>query len=86
MILFIKTEPNIYVPVQPVYVVADDEATGSFVIALDEAFRFMADPAHLTGDQRRYALRIARQRLHQPVFRRQVMTATSGGWPASATG
>lgn len=77
LILLIKTEPNVYVPIQPVYVVADDEAAGSFVIALDEAFRFMPDPAHLTGDQRRYALRIAKQRLHQPVFRRQVIRAYS---------
>lgn len=75
LILFMKTEPNVYVPVLPVYVVADDEAAQSFVVALDEAFRFIPDPAHLTTDQRRYALRIAKQRLHQPVFRGQVIRA-----------
>jgi putative restriction endonuclease len=75
LLMFVKPEPGIYVPVQPVYVVADDEASGTFVIALDEAFRYLPDPAHLTGDQRRYALRLARQRLHQPVFRGQVIRA-----------
>ena len=77
LILFMKTEPNVYVPIQPVYVVADDETAGSFLVALDEAFRFIADPVHLTVDQRRYALRIAKQRLHQPVFRGQVIRAYS---------
>jgi putative restriction endonuclease len=70
LILFMKTEPNVYVPVLP-----DDEENQAFVVALDEAFRFIPDPAHLTTDQRRYALRIAKQRLHQPIFRRQVVSA-----------
>lgn len=75
LILFIKTEPNVLVPVQPVYVVADDESTRTFVIALDEDFRDVADPTSLTEDQRRYAVRTARQRLHQPVFRGRVIRA-----------
>ncbi|WP_298805166.1 HNH endonuclease [uncultured Pseudokineococcus sp.] len=75
LILFIKTEPNVLVPVQPVYVVADDESTQTFVIALDEDFRDIEDPTSLTEEQRRYAVRTARQRLHQPVFRGRVIRA-----------
>lgn len=75
LILFLKTEPNVYVPVQPVYVVGEDRPGRSFVVALDEAFRFVHDPVHLSEDERRYALRIARQRLHQAVFRGRVIRA-----------
>lgn len=75
LLLFIKPEPGVYVPVQPVYVVADDQDSATFVIALDEAFRYLPDPVHLDEDQRRYALRLARQRLHQPVFRGRVIKA-----------
>ena len=75
LLLLVKPEPNVYVPVAPVYVVADDEAAREFVVALDEAFRYLPDPAHLPADQRRYALRLARTRLHQPVFRGWVVRA-----------
>lgn len=75
LLLLVKPEANVYVPVAPVYVVADDEAVGEFVVALDEAFRYLPDPAHLPADQRRYALRLARTRLHQPVFRGRVVRA-----------
>jgi len=75
LILFLKPEKNIYIPVHPVYVVADDEAAASFTIALDESFLFMRDVAHPTEDQRRYAVRLTEQRLHQPYFRGQVIRA-----------
>ncbi|WP_200936823.1 HNH endonuclease [Leifsonia sp. Root112D2] len=67
--------PGIFVPIYPVYVVADDIAHRSFAIALDESMRFFGDPLHMVGDQRRYAERTALQRLHQPVFRARVMHA-----------
>lgn len=75
LLLLVKPEAGIYFPVAPVYVVADDEAAHEFVIAFDEAFRYLPDPAHLPDDQRRYALRLARTRLHQPVFRGRVVRA-----------
>ena len=64
-----------YVPVMPVYVVADDPANKRFILALDESLRFMADPTHLTDDERRYAERVVQQRVHQPEFRARVLTA-----------
>ena len=59
----------------PVYIVADDTAARTFLVALDESMRFFGDPLQMTGDQRRYAERIVRERLHQPVFRARVMHA-----------
>jgi putative restriction endonuclease len=75
MILFRKEVPNIYTPVAPVYVVDDYPEDRTFLIALDESFTFVADPGHLTVPQKQYALRLAKQRLHQPIFRTRVLLA-----------
>ncbi len=75
LILFRKEQPNIYTPVMPVYVVDDRPDQRSFTIALDESFTFVSDVRHLSDAQRRYARRLARQRLHQPAFRTRVLVA-----------
>lgn len=75
MILFRKEVKNIYTPVFPVYVVDDEPENRQFLIALDEAFRFIPDVQHLSAPQREYALRLAKQRLHQPAFRTRVLVA-----------
>lgn len=75
LILLRKIAAGVYVPIFPVYVVADDRERRQFVIALDESLRFLSDPLHLTEDQRRYAERVVRQRLHQPEFRGRVIRA-----------
>ena len=75
LILLRKIAPGVYVPVFPVYVVDDDRAARQFTIALDESLRFMPRPAEWTPDQRRYAERVVRQRLHQPEFRGRVIRA-----------
>lgn len=75
LILFRKEVANIYTPVAPVYVVDDEPENRQFLIALDEAFRFIPDPRHLTTPQREYAVRLAKQRLHQPAFRTRVLGA-----------
>lgn len=75
LILFRKEIPNYYTPVMPVYVVDDYPEERSFIIALDEAFRYMGDVRHLAEPQREYARRLAKQRLHQPAFRTRVLLA-----------
>lgn len=75
LILFRKEVANYYTPVMPVYVVDDVVEEGAFLIALDEAFRFMGDVRHLAEPQREYARRLAKQRLHQPAFRTRVLLA-----------
>jgi putative restriction endonuclease len=77
LILLRKIATGVYVPVFPVYVVDDDPAAGQFTVALDESLRFMPKPADWTEDQRRYAERVVRQRLHQPEFRGRVIRAYS---------
>ena len=75
LILFRKEVANYYTPVLPVYVVADHPEERTFIIAMDEAFRFMGDVRDLAEPQRAYARRLARQRLHQPAFRTRVLLA-----------
>lgn len=75
LILFRKEVPNVYTPVMPVYVVDDEPENRQFLIALDESFTFFPDVRHLTAPQRQYALRLAKQRLHQPAFRTRVLIA-----------
>lgn len=75
LILFRKEMPNYYTPVMPVYVVDDEPENRAFIIALDEAFRFMGDIRTLDEPQREYARRLAKQRLHQPAFRTRVLLA-----------
>ncbi|GAB7190843.1 HNH endonuclease [Kineococcus sp. NUM-3379] len=77
LILLRKIAAGVFVPVFPVYVIEDDTAARQFVIALDESLRFLRDPLHPTPDERRYAERITKQRLHQPEFRGRVIRAYS---------
>lgn len=75
LILLRKIATKVYVPVLPVYVVYDDSVNRQFIVALDESLRLLGDPLHPTDDQRRYANRVARARLHQPEFRAKVIRA-----------
>lgn len=75
LILLRKIADGVYVPVFPVYVVDDDPAGRRFTVALDESLRFLPKPSEWTDDQRRYAERVVRQRLHQPEFRGRVIRA-----------
>lgn len=74
LILLRGIAPGVFVPVFPVYVVADDPV-GRFVeIAVDESLRFLTreQPDDAT---RAYAERLTKMRLHQPVFRARVLAA-----------
>lgn len=75
IILLRKIEPNIFVPVFPVYVAADDLTSRRFFLALDESLRIVTDPLHLKPIEREYAERALKQRLHQPEFRGRILLA-----------
>lgn len=74
IILLRKIETAVYVPVFPTYVIADDQVNRQVVLAVDEQLRSLA-PQGESVLQRRYAERIARQRLHQAEFRGRVLRA-----------
>lgn len=75
IIMLRKISAGRFVPVMPVYVVADQPEHHRFILALDESLRFLPNPAHLTDDQRRYADQVVNRRLHQPEFRAKVIGA-----------
>jgi len=75
VVMLRKVAGGKFVPVMPVYVVKEEPERRRFLLALDESLRFLPDPSHLTEDQRRYAERVVRQRMHQPEFRSRVLGA-----------
>ena len=75
LILLRKIAKGQYLPVFPVYAVVDDRPNRQFLVALDESLKLFGDVRHLSPDQRRYAERISRTRLHQPEFRGRVLLA-----------
>ena len=75
LILLRKITGGVYVPIFPVYVVADDTVRRQFVIAVDESLKILADPAAMSEVEKRYAEQITRRRLHQAMFRGMVVRA-----------
>jgi putative restriction endonuclease len=75
IILLRTIRAGVFVPVFPVYVVADDLDNRRFILALDESLRFVGDPLHLNPIEREYAVRAIKQRLHQPEFRGRILLA-----------
>jgi putative restriction endonuclease len=75
LIFLHKLKANLFVPIFPVFVIADDPAARHFLIALDESLRFIESPQNLSEQVKRYAEQVTRRRLHQPVFRASVIRA-----------
>jgi putative restriction endonuclease len=73
LILLKGIAPAVFVPVFPVYIARDVPEERYVEVALDESLRFLSDSESL--DQRAYAIRLTRQRLHQPEFRARVLLA-----------
>jgi putative restriction endonuclease len=75
IILLRKLKTAVFVPIFPVYVVADDIENRRFILALDESLRFVSDPLRLKPGEREYAARVVKLRLHQPEFRGRILMA-----------
>ena len=75
LIWFIGVASGLYLARYPIYLVAEEP--GQFVVALDQAQRHLVagSGTELDADDRSYAERITRQRLHQPLFRARVLQA-----------
>lgn len=72
LIWFVGVDSGLYEAVRPVWLVDEEPAACRFVVAVDAAQRALdlEDEA-----ERRYALSLTRQRVHQAVFRAQVIAA-----------
>lgn len=75
LVYFLGVRPSYFVAFYPVYIVHDDPATRVVSLALDESLRYFDDPLNLKEYERRYAERVVKTRLHQPMFRARVLRA-----------
>lgn len=76
LVWFVGVGTGVYHVQYPVYVVADDPGALRVTLAIDEAQRWIAPAdAGADADRRRYVQRLNKLRLHQPVFRAQVLGA-----------
>jgi len=73
LILLIGIKPGVFVPFCPVYIARDVPDERYVEVAVDESLRYLPETDDV--DQRAYAQRLTRQRLHQPVFRARVLRA-----------
>lgn len=78
IIWFVGVQPGLYEPIYPVWVVGDDPAGLEFALAVDESQRSVTPGASVDADTRRWVERRTKQRLHQRVFRSQVLLAYDG--------
>lgn len=75
IILLRKIGEKAFLPLFPVYVIADNIDEHHFLLGLDESLRSLSDPSNPSLTERRYIARLTKQRLHQPEFRAKVLLA-----------
>lgn len=78
LIWFVGVAPGLYEPIYPVWVVGDDPRNLEFALALDDGQRFVTPGQVVDENSRRYVERMTKARLHQRVFRSQVLLAYEG--------
>ena len=77
IVYFIGTAPGRYLAVEPAYIVDWDAKTLKAHVAFGMPDQTMPKPPQ-SAPERRYALRMVKQRLHQDSFREAVISAYSG--------
>jgi putative restriction endonuclease len=78
VIWFQRVAPGTYVPIYPVWLVAEESSARQFVVALDEHQLWNWEGwgvSQVAETPAKYGIRIVNQRLHQPVFRARVILA-----------
>jgi putative restriction endonuclease len=76
LVWFVGTGEGVYTAVYPVFVGGSDDARLEFTILVDAEQRAVASDERMDAvTKRRYVEVLTRQRLHQPIFRGQVLRA-----------
>jgi putative restriction endonuclease len=70
-----KLRNAVFVPLAPVYLVAAEPRLHQYVVAIGDDLRVAARDGMHSPLERRWALHLARRRLHQPMFRARVIWA-----------
>lgn len=72
---FVGIAPGLYDPIYPVWISGDDPSRLEFTLALDAGQRLARPGEGVDADTREYLTRLTKQRLHQRVFRSQILVA-----------
>ncbi len=72
-----KLRDAVFVPLAPVYLVGAEPDLRQYAVAVGEDLRWMAENHNPSPLERKYIEVLARQRVHQPMFRALVITAYS---------
>jgi putative restriction endonuclease len=75
LIWFVGVASGLYEPIYPVYVIGEERGALQFALAVDEGQRFITPGSEMDEVTRRYVERVTKARLHQRVFRMQVLLA-----------
>lgn len=75
LIWFVAVAQGVYLAEYPVYVVADEPENLRVALAIGDQQRWLGVPGPDEVDRRRTVQRLTKLRLHQPVFRAQVLGA-----------
>jgi putative restriction endonuclease len=75
LIWFFGIASGLYLPRYPVWLVANEPVQLQFAVALDDTQLLAPTDPAAGPERRRYAERLTRVRLHQPVFRARVLQA-----------
>lgn len=78
IVYFKGVRAGFYVPFYPIVITDNDPVERVVRFPLEQGLAFLGDPLKYTDEQRRYAETIVRTRLHQPIFRAQVLHAYAG--------
>ena len=81
LIWFQGVAAGVYVPIYPVWLVAEERSEHQFVVALDERQLQSWErdsPTTVAELALRYGQRLVKERMHQPVFRARVLVAYQG--------
>jgi putative restriction endonuclease len=74
LVYFLGVRPAVYDAVYPVYVIAENPTMMEFTLGFNRG-EVGLDLSSLSAPEKVYAARLTKQRLHQPVFREQVLHA-----------
>lgn len=71
---FVGVRSGVYKPIYPIYVIGESTQRYEFTLWFSRS-EIGRDTAALTTPERRYVVQETRRRLHQPIFREQVLNA-----------
>lgn len=74
LVYFLGVRDAVYKPIYPVYVIGDNPQRHEFTLSIFRS-EIGRDTSTLSGPEKRYVMLETRRRLHQPIFREQVLNA-----------